>query len=194
MKRLKFALAAVALGALTAPVAAQITSAKIEFVKAVEERNGTKVVQLLRENPPGLVDARDGNGNTPLIITIGRQDDWAGFLLGEGADPNLAGKNGDTPLIVAARIGYLDAIQWLLDEKAKVDLANRMGETPLIVAVQQRQIAAIKRLLDAGADPDRTDSAAGLSARDYAERDTRSRQILQLIEAKKPTASASASR
>ena len=194
MKRLKFALAAVALGALTAPVAAQITSAKIEFVKAVEERNGTKVVQLLRENPPGLVDARDGNGNTPLIITIGRQDDWAGFLLGEGADPNLAGKNGDTPLIVAARIGYLDAIQWLLDEKAKVDLANRMGETPLIVAVQQRQIAAIKRLLDAGADPDRTDSAAGLSARDYAERDTRSRQILQLIEAKKPTASASATR
>jgi len=194
VKRLKFALAAVALGALTAPVAAQITSAKIEFVKAVEERNGTKVVQLLRENPPGLVDARDGNGNTPLIITIGRQDDWAGFLLGEGADPNLAGKNGDTPLIVAARIGYLDAIQWLLDEKAKVDLANRMGETPLIVAVQQRQIAAIKRLLDAGADPDRTDSAAGLSARDYAERDTRSRQILQLIEAKKPTASASATR
>ena len=194
MKRLKFALAAVVLGAFTAPVAAQITSAKIEFVKAVEERNGTKVVQLLRENPPGLVDARDGNGNTPLIITIGRQDDWAGFLLGEGADPNLAGKNGDTPLIVAARIGYLDAIQWLLDEKAKVDLANRMGETPLIVAVQQRQIAAIKRLLDAGADPDRTDSAAGLSARDYAERDTRSRQILQLIEAKKPTASASATR
>ena len=194
MKRLKFALAAVALGALTAPVAAQITSAKVEFVKAVQERNGAKVVQLLRENPPGLVDARDGDGNTALIITVGRQDDWAGFLLGEGADPNLAGKNGDTPLIVAARIGYLDAIQWLLDEKAKVDLANRMGETPLIVAVQQRQIAAIKRLLDAGADPDRTDSAAGLSARDYAERDTRSRQILQLIEAKKPTASASATR
>ena len=194
MKRLKFALAAVALGAFAAPVAAQITSAKVEFVKAVQERNGAKVVQLLRENPPGLVDARDGDGNTPLIITIGRQDDWAGFLLGEGADPNLAGKNGDTPLIVAARIGYLDAIQWLLDEKAKVDLANRMGETPLIVAVQQRQIAAIKRLLDAGADPDRTDSAAGLSARDYAERDTRSRQILQLIEAKKPKASASASR
>jgi len=194
VKRLKFALAAVALGAFAAPVAAQITSAKVEFVKAVQERNGAKVVQLLRENPPGLVDARDGDGNTPLIITIGRQDDWAGFLLGEGADPNLAGKNGDTPLIVAARIGYLDAIQWLLDEKAKVDLANRMGETPLIVAVQQRQIAAIKRLLDAGADPDRTDSAAGLSARDYAERDTRSRQILQLIEAKKPKASASASR
>ena len=61
-----------------------------------------------------------------------------------------------------------------------------MGETSLIVAVQQRQALAVKRLLAAGANPDKTDSAAGYSARDYAERDSRSRQILQLIEAKKP--------
>jgi ankyrin repeat protein len=61
-----------------------------------------------------------------------------------------------------------------------------MGETPLIVAVQQRQASMVRVLLAAGANPDRPDSAAGLSARDYAARDGRSREIIQMIEAKKP--------
>jgi ankyrin repeat protein len=63
-----------------------------------------------------------------------------------------------------------------------------MGETALIVAVQQRHTEIVKLLLAAGADPDRSDSAAGYSARDYAKRDTRSRDMLKLIEAKKPKA------
>ena len=65
-----------------------------------------------------------------------------------------------------------------------------MGETALIVAVQQRQLPMVRTLLAAGANPDKADSAAGLSARDYAARDTRSRDILQAIEAKKPKAAA----
>ena len=52
--------------------------------------------------------------------------------------------------------------------------------------MQQRQIPVIRLLLAAGADPDKTDTAQGFSARDYAQRDTRSREILQLINAKKP--------
>ena len=77
-------------------------------------------------------------------------------------------------------------MQWLIGIGAKVDGANRMGETPLIIAVQQRELPIVRRLLDAGANPDRTDAAAGYSARDYATRDGRSRDILKLIEDKKP--------
>jgi ankyrin repeat protein len=73
---------------------------------------------------------------------------------------------------------------------AKVDGANRMGETPLIVAVQQRQTPIVRQLLAAGADPDRTDTAAGYSARDYAQRDPRARDILKLIVDKKPKSAA----
>jgi ankyrin repeat protein len=69
-----------------------------------------------------------------------------------------------------------------------------MGETALIVAVQQRQLGIVRTLLARGADPDRTDSAAGLSARDYAERDGRSRDILRMIESKKPKTAAAAAR
>ena len=59
------------------------------------------------------------------------------------------------------------------------------GETALIIAVQARNARAVRALLDAGADPDKNDYA-GYSARDYAKRDTRSRQMADLIEAKKP--------
>jgi hypothetical protein len=48
-------------------------------------------------------------------------------------------------------------------------------------------VPIVRSLLNAGADPDKTDSVAGYSARDYAKRDSRTPQLLKLIEAKKPT-------
>jgi ankyrin repeat protein len=188
-------LAAAAFAIVSVPAAAQlgIGFESLDFVKAVKDRDGDKATQLLNEKPAStLVNARDGDGNTALIIAIARKDpEWTGFLLNKGADPNLGGKAGDTPLIVAARYGFGDAVEWLLSLGAKVDGTNRMGETALITAVQQRQTPVVRQLLEAGADPDKADHAAGYSARDYAQRDTRSRDILQLIQAKKPkTASA----
>ena len=69
-----------------------------------------------------------------------------------------------------------------------------MGETPLIIAVQQRNLPIVRVLLGEGADPDRTDHAAGYSARDYATRDPRARDILKMIEDKKPKAAAAAAK
>ena len=196
VKKLHFLYAAAALCTLAGHTAgAAAPAAGSEFLSAVRDRDGAKANDLIGSNPPGILNTRDSDGNTPLLIAIGREDaEWTGFLLVKGADANLAGKGGDTPLILAARTGFTDAADWLLEVGAKVDAANRMGETALIVAVQQRDVQVVRRLLAAGADPDKTDSAAGLSARDYAQRDTRSRQILQLIEAKKPKPQAAASR
>jgi ankyrin repeat protein len=187
MNWLRFALLAAILGGASAPLMAQNGLNGLDFVGAVRSRDGNKATQLLDSHPTGLVDARDGDGNTGLIIAVARGDeDWTAFLINHGADTNLAGKGGDTPLIAASRIGFETGVEWLLESGAKVDLANRMGETPLIVAVQQRQLPIVRLLLSAGANPDKTDSAAGLSARDYAIRDNRSRDILNLIQAKKP--------
>lgn len=176
-----------------APLAAQVTGdSAAEFVEAVKSRDGDKVQKLLQDHPTGLFDGKDGDGNTALIISTQKRDEeWTGFLLNQGADPNLAGKTGDTPLIIASRIGFDTAVEWLLSVGARVDQANKMGETALIMAVQQRQTPIVKLLLNAGANPDKPDSAAGYSARDYAERDNRSRDILNLINAKKPKPAAS---
>ena len=183
-KRLAFALA---LAGAASQAVAQNGYDGMRFVDAVRDGKNSEALELLRATPT-LVNARDNDGETALFAAVsGRDAGWTGHLLQNGADPNLAARNGDTPLIAAARIGFMDAAEALILNGAKVDEANRMGETPLIIAVQQRSSRMVKLLLDQGADPDRTDSAAGLSARDYAKRDTRSRDLIRLIEAKKPT-------
>jgi uncharacterized protein len=182
------ALAAVLAAALAeVPAAAQMSYTAGDFVGAVRARDGDKAMELLRSRGTRIINTRDDKGDTALIVAIARRDEvWTGFLLNQGADPNLAARNGDTPLIAAARVGFIGAAADLIRMKAKPDAANRMGETPLIVAVQARQPTIVKLLLAAGADPDKTDSAAGYSARDYAKRDARSRDILKLIETRKP--------
>ncbi len=159
----------------------------LQFVDAVRKNDSAKARQLLDANVPGMVDARGSDGDTALIVAINRRDEqWTGFLLLQKADPNLPGKNGDTPLIAAARIGFDQAAEWLMETGARIDAANRMGETPLIVAVQQHQSQIARALIQAGADPDKQDSAQGYSARDYAKRDPRARDILQMINNKRP--------
>jgi ankyrin repeat protein len=186
VKQLGFALIAAAV-LVASPAAAQYTTPGNDFVEAVKKSDGDKAIAALAAHPAGIVNTKDGDGNTGLIIAIARSDEqWTGFLLNKGADPNLPGKGGDTPLIAASRVGFENAVEWLLGLGARVDGTNRMGETPLIIAVQQRELPIVRLLLNAGADPDRTDHAAGYSARDYATRDPRAREILKMIEDKKP--------
>jgi ankyrin repeat protein len=193
MKLLNIALAAAGFLLLSAQAVAQVTSDGDQFIDAVQKRDGDKATDLIASHPT-LIDSRNDKGDTGLIIAIRAGDsDWTGFLLNKGADPNLQGANGDTPLITAAKSGFDEAAQWLLGLGAKVDGSNKMGETPLIIAVQLRDVQLVKILLAAGADPDRSDAAAGYSARDYAKRDARSREVLKLINDKKPKGGSTAS-
>lgn len=183
----KSLLPGLALALLAAPAGGQISLGADDFVAAVRDRDGSKAMELLRSRGTVALNSRDGKGETGLIVAVSRRDDdWTGFLLQQGADPNRSASNGDTPLIAASRVGYLAGAADLVRMKAKIDAENSMGETALIVAVQGRHVPIVKLLLTAGANPDKADSAAGLSARDYATRDTRTREILKLIEAVKP--------
>jgi ankyrin repeat protein len=192
MNWLKIGVVASALASIAAPVAAQNANDAAAFIDAVRKSDGDAATKLLNARGASIINDRDYGGQTALVVAItARSEQWTAFLLNNGADPNLSGEHGDTPLIAAARVGYEDAVGWLLGQGAKVDGTNKMGETPLIIAVQQREPHIVKLLLASGANPDKTDSAAGLSARDYAIRDTRSRDILQMIQSAKPAASAS---
>ncbi len=187
MNALQRALVAIAMGTAAASAPAQGGGYDgAQFVEAIRKGDGGKALELLQAKPI-LVNARDLNGTTALIAAIQQRDtEWAGYLLQQGADPNLSLSDGETPLMAASRVGMQDAVQWLLGLNARVNDTNRSGETALIVAVQQRKAPIVKILLDAGADPDRADSAAGYSARDYAKRDSRTPELLRLIEAKVP--------
>jgi ankyrin repeat protein len=193
VKQLGFAIL-IATSAVAAPALGQaLNTSSHDFIEAVRKSDGDKIMEVFGKNPKGIVDTKDDDGNTGLIIAISRSDEqWTALLLNKGADPNLAGKGGDTPLIAAARVGFEPAMEWLIGLGAQVDKPNKMGETPLIIAVQQRNLPIVRLLLKQGANPDRTDAAAGYSARDYAQRDTRARDILKLINDMKPKATAAA--
>ena len=178
---------AVALALAAVPAAAQLHGSDGEaFVAAMKDGEASKAVELVEKPGSTVVNYRGGDGNAGLHIAVrNRNANWVGFLLARGADPNLGDANGDTPMILAARRGFVEAVARMLMKSPEVDKTNKLGETALIAAVQQRQAGIAKMLLEAGADPDKTDHAGGYSAREYAKRDNRSPELLKLIESVK---------
>ena len=172
--------------ALMLPSAASAQfSDSYNFLKSIRERDGVKANEIMSKPGSVLIDTRDAStGETGLHIVVrGRDLTWVNFLLGKGARADIRDKSGNTPLMLAADLRFPEAALALLRYKAQVDLANSSGETPLIRAVQLRDPAMVRLLLMAGANPDKTDSIAGMSARDYAKRDNRGVAILKLLEA-----------
>jgi ankyrin repeat protein len=155
--------------AVSAPAAAQMYSDGYKFLKAVKDKDGDVVNDMLGEPGSTIVNSRDiTNGETGLHIATARRDlTWLQFLMGRGANPNIADKKGVTPLMLATQLGFVEGVQALAKGGARIDIANIAGETPLISAVHRRDIALMRVLLIAGANPDRTDNS-GRSARDYA--------------------------
>jgi ankyrin repeat protein len=186
MKRI-MTLALAVLAMVASPVMAQkVAGSKSDgeaFLSALREGNGTKAYNLAEGRGSTVVNYRGEDGSAALhLVTRSRNSNWMGFLLANGADPDIADRNGDTPLILAARSGYGEGVARLLMARASVDKPNKLGETALIAAVQARQAKIVSALLKLGADPDKADHASGYTARDYAKRDNRSNEMLRLIE------------
>ena len=174
-------------GALASGAAAQLRPESETLLVAIEEQKTNDLLDIVNRRGPTILNSRGYSGATPLTTALRkRANQYVGFLLQKGADPNLAERGGDTPLIIAARTGNVDGVAALLGRGALVDQANRQGETPLIIAVQNHKVHVAKKLLEAGASATRTDSASGLNARDYALRDRRSAELVRLIDSTKP--------
>jgi len=166
----------------SAPAYAQYSEG-YQFLKAVKDKDGTKVLDLLSKPGSTLVDSRDvTTGESGLHIVVQRRDlTWLSFLLTKGANPNIRDNKGITPLVLATQIGFIDGAQQLIAKGAKVDIPDTTGETPLISAVHRHDVPMMRLLLLAGADPDRADSS-GRSARDYAGRDGANSPLVQEID------------
>ena len=166
----------------SAPAVAQ-GSASYNFLKAVRDRDGAKAIDLLGSGGSTLINTRDlDSGDTALHIVVARRDMiWINFMLQHGADANIANRAGETPLMAAAQLGFVEGIQALVAGGARVNGTNSRGETALHIAVQRRDITAVRALVAARASADIQDNVAGLSARDYAARDPRAVAILSVI-------------
>ena len=176
--------AAVALGLLASPVAAQVNSDSYKFLEAVKKRDGATVTNLVSMPGSVVVNATGGEFGDGALHTVVRRRDltWLSFLLGKGADANIRNDEDNTPLALASQLGWVEGARLLLSVGARVEAPDSRGETPLIFAVHRRNLPMVRLLMEGGANPRLTDSIAGYSALDYAKRDRRAANIAKVLE------------
>jgi uncharacterized protein len=75
-------------------------------------------------------------------------------LLGRGLDPNTADTSGTTLLMVAARNGNVELLDFLLRSGANAMNQNRYGDTAIALAALYGHEHAVQRMIDAGARSD----------------------------------------
>lgn len=113
-------------------------------------------------------DARDPDGNTPLIVAAAAgQDGVVRTLLQAGADPNERGLFQTVALAEAAARGYRTMVQDLLEHGATPNAQGSLGWTPLHFAVYAADEFAVELLLRAGGDV-QLDDVYGISPMDIA--------------------------
>lgn len=179
--------AAFSLAVRTEPAIGQQFSDSYTFLRAVRERDATKVQQLLSNPASTVINARardTGEGALHIVVHDGDVQ-WLTFLLGHGARPDAQTNVGDTPLLLCARLGWLEGAELLLVAQARPNLANGRGTTPLMAAVVGRNLVMVRLLLSWGADPNQADGD-GSSAIDYARQDPRAGSILNQLLATRP--------
>jgi len=166
-----------------APAAAQQQSESYKFLQAVEKEDGKTVTTMIETPGSTIINTKAvTTGKGALHTLIGHSGSlYMQYLLQHKADPNIRDAKGNTPLMLAALAGREDLVDLLLTFKANPNLANQSGQTPLILAVNARNEAIARTLIAKGADPDQPDNMAGLSARDYALRDSRNPMMIQLF-------------
>lgn len=187
--RIAAAALALAVVAPAAPAAAQSYSEGYQFLKAVRDKDPDKVNQLVASSANVVLNIRDqASGEGALhYVTRDRELVWLNFLLGKGARADIQNNKGETPLSLAAQIGWLEGAQLLLQRGASVDIGNQRGETPLMMAVQRRDLAMVQLLLAHGANPNKSDRVTGYSALEYAKRDPRAAAIVRAMTEKAPS-------
>ena len=179
------ALAAGLLLAVAVPALAQISfSDGYTFLKAVRERDGATAERILSNPSSNAINIRDQRSGEGALHILARERElgWLGYMLNRGARPDLQDNAGNTPILLAAQIGWREGVERLLIARADPNLANRGGETALIYAVRRNDVPLVRLLVANGANPNQADYVTGSSALDYARQDPRRQGVLRELE------------
>jgi len=98
---------------------------------------------------------RFSNGNTPLHEAISQpipQLGFIDFLLSKGLSPDIK-INGEAPIHMAVKKGWLDVVELLLRNLADPDIRDAKGNTPLHLVSTSVRLQMTQLLLSFKADP-----------------------------------------
>ncbi len=84
-------------------------------------------------------------------------------LLSEGADIDTVDAEGNTPLMIASKIGNPRMLRIILVHNPDVNAVNNIGETALMIAAENGQYSVVQQLIENGADVN-AKNHAGLTA------------------------------
>lgn len=141
----------------------------LHFAAALDRADAVKV---LLEYLPNAIDAKDGRGNTPLLVATKHGHlDTIRVLRAADAAPGVTDEQGWTAFFWAAFLGAVDIIKALLgyeagaaDIKANIEATDKNGNTPIMVAIEENKFDAVALLIELGADVNAKNNAGATPA------------------------------
>lgn len=150
--------------------ASRLPDPRSEWLRAaVLEGRVDAIAELVRSDLD--VDSAGPDGLTPLYLASARGDHEAvRLLVNAGADPNVLLNDEEarrregallfawTPLMAAARLGHVLALQVLIDAGAELEARDLQQRTPLHLAAEAGHLEVVRALVRAGAVLDADDN------------------------------------
>lgn len=138
-------------------------------IEAMEDGGPFASVAVLLEHGASADGWDAQHDATPLLMAVFRdQIEAVRLLLDAGADVNVVGGEGDSPLRWAAQTGDIELVRLLLDRGAARDLdvgGGVSGMNALGIAAHRLDVAMVQLLLDAGARADALDADGWVASR-----------------------------
>ena len=140
----------------------KVQNKSVQLINAVKNNNFALTKSLLNKDN---VDARDGAGNTLLMIAADKgYSEIVEFLVNNGADIDAMNPVGQTALNKAIYFGKNSIAKYLIDNKADVNKTDtKFILPPLVAAIRSNNLEAGKILLAKGADVNVTDGTNNFS-------------------------------
>lgn len=100
------------------------------------------------------------------IIEAVKNIDLVGLnvLLAEDASVDTVDSEGNTPLMIAAKIGNPRMMKIILSHNPKIDVRNQNGDTALMIASKQGVVQIVEQLIKHGADVNLKNSEGFISS------------------------------
>lgn len=144
------------------------------------EDRACAIVKLLIDSALDMVDARDEDGATPLLLaakTIQSTFSILKFLRQKGADITAVNNNNENALHLAASCSHTypalydihESIRYLVQNGTDLEGKQKLGATPLLLAISRGEQSSdtVEALLKSGADVHAT-LKGGMTALHYA--------------------------
>lgn len=129
----------------------RITPEVEEFLRSARGRDSGKVAEMLNKNP-SLLNSIEAGGFCALHFAAFNGDiPMLELLLSKKPDVNLENYDGNTPLIMAAKVKQHEAIKFLVDAGADINFMTKTGVTAAHHAASMGNPQTVRFLASLGA-------------------------------------------